>query len=157
MLYCVYIQHLVVCHWDKISTLSVSTLLTIYTSAPPNGRGPMFFYAQNAIFSLFFSSLAINFKHNINSIWSKSHKNNLYFYFLFSTINTFNDSAVCPIDKLMLIHTLDNLNLGGCFNFTVNHVYTGCIHVATVSNGNNVYSDRTNDIQTLCLLKVEIV
>jgi len=35
--------------------------------APPNGRGPMIFYAQNAIFSHFYSSLAslaTNFKHD---------------------------------------------------------------------------------------------
>ena len=36
---------------------------------PPNGRGPMIFYAQIAQFSLYFStlaSLAIHFKHNFN-------------------------------------------------------------------------------------------
>jgi len=43
--------------------------------APPNGRGPMIFYAQNAIFLSFFSSLAslaINFKHNFNSSIAKN-------------------------------------------------------------------------------------
>ena len=35
--------------------------------APPsNGREPMIFYAQNAQFSQFFSTLAIHFKHNFN-------------------------------------------------------------------------------------------
>jgi len=42
---------------------------------PPNGRGPMIFYAQNAIFSHFFSSLAslaINFKSNFNRNMAKT-------------------------------------------------------------------------------------
>jgi len=42
---------------------------------PPNGCGPMiliFDNAQNAIFSHFFSSLAINLKHNFNRNMAKT-------------------------------------------------------------------------------------
>jgi len=41
---------------------------------PPNGRGPIIFYAQNAIFFSIVSllaSLAINFKHNFNRNMAK--------------------------------------------------------------------------------------
>jgi len=41
------------------------------SSPPPNGRGPIF-YAPNAIFSHFFSSLAIYFKHNFNRNMAKT-------------------------------------------------------------------------------------
>jgi len=42
---------------------------------PPNGRGPMIFYAQNAIFfSIFFTlaTLAINFKLSLNRYMAKT-------------------------------------------------------------------------------------
>ena len=42
---------------------------------PPNGRGPMIFYAKNAQFSQFFptlASLAIHFKHNFNRNMSRT-------------------------------------------------------------------------------------
>ena len=56
---------------------------------PPNGRGPMICYAQNAIFFSFCSSLAINFKHTLIEIWPKHAKNEFYFnlqhFQLFST------------------------------------------------------------------------
>ena len=45
--------------------------------APPNGRGPMIFNAQNAIFSHSFSSLAslaIHLKHNFKRNMAKTRK-----------------------------------------------------------------------------------
>jgi len=45
--------------------------------APPNGRGPMIFYAQNAEFSQFFSSLAtlaIYLSIILIEIWTKHAK-----------------------------------------------------------------------------------
>jgi len=56
---------------------------------PPNGRGLMNLYAQNAIFFSFYFSLAMNFKHNLNRNMVKTRKND--FMTFYSTFNTLDD------------------------------------------------------------------